>query len=72
VTDNPVSETYWKVANGIRLTGMPAFKTKLTDTQVWQVSQLIAHTNEISDSVKRTLVTDVTMPAGSAPNSKDK
>jgi thiosulfate dehydrogenase len=72
VTDDPVSETYWKVANGIRLTGMPAFKTKLTDTQVWQVSQLIAHTNEISDSVKRTLVTDVTMPAGSAPNSKDK
>jgi len=25
VTDNPVGETYWKVANGIRLTGMPAF-----------------------------------------------
>jgi thiosulfate dehydrogenase len=34
VTDDPVSESYWKVANGIRLTGMPAFKTKLSDTQV--------------------------------------
>ena len=43
VTDDPVSETYWKTANGIRLTGMPAFKTKLTDTQMWQVSQLVAH-----------------------------
>ena len=52
VTDDPVSETYWKTANGIRLTGMPAFKTKLTDTQMWQVSQLLAHANEIPDSVK--------------------
>ena len=75
VTDDSVSESYWKVANGIRLTGMPSFKTKLTDTQVWQVSQLIAHANEISDSVKRALVTDVTTPApppGSALTTKDK
>jgi thiosulfate dehydrogenase len=62
VTDDPVSETYWKTANGIRLTGMPAFKTKLTDTQMWQVSQLLAHANEIPDSVKSVLVSDVTPP----------
>jgi mono/diheme cytochrome c family protein len=66
VTDDPVSETYWKTANGIRLTGMPAFKTKLTDTQMWQVSQLVAHANEIPDSVKTLLVPDVT-PSVSAP-----
>jgi thiosulfate dehydrogenase len=75
VTDDPVPESYWKAANGIRLTGMPAFKTKLTDTQLWQVSQLLAHTNEISDSVKRVLVTDAMTPAppsGSALNTKDK
>ena len=56
VTDDPASESYWKAANGIRLTGMPAFKTKLTDTELWQVSQLVAHANEISESVKRGLV----------------
>ena len=75
VTDDPVTESYWKVANGIRLTGMPAFKTKLTATQLWQVSQLLAHANEVSDSVKRVLVTDITTPApplGSALSSKDK
>lgn len=66
VTDDPVSESYWKTANGIRLTGMPAFKTKLTDTQMWQVSQLVAHTNEIPESVKNLLVPDVT-PSMSAP-----
>jgi thiosulfate dehydrogenase len=75
VTDDPVEESYWKAANGIRLTGMPAFKTKLTDTQLWQVSQLLAHANEISDSVKRALVTDAMTPAppsGAALNTKGK
>jgi thiosulfate dehydrogenase len=58
VTDDPASETYWKAANGIRLSGMPSFKTKLTDTQLWQVSELLAHANEIPDSAKRLLVPD--------------
>src|SRR5579863_3925553 len=30
VTDDPVGETFWKVQNGIRLTGMPAFKGSLS------------------------------------------
>ena len=47
VTDEARIESYWKAANGIRLSGMPAFKTELTDTQLWQVSQLVAHANEI-------------------------
>jgi thiosulfate dehydrogenase len=61
VTDDPVAESYWKTANGIRMTGMPAFKSKLTDGQLWQVSQLLAHANDIPDSVKRVLLPDVTM-----------
>jgi thiosulfate dehydrogenase len=59
VTDDPVSESYWKAANGIRLSGMPAFKTKLTDTQLWQVSQLVAHANDLPESVKKALAPDV-------------
>ena len=41
VSDDSAGETYWKVANGIRLSGMPAFKHVLTDTQMWQVSLLL-------------------------------
>ena len=52
VTDDEPGETYWKVANGIRLTGMPEFKQSLTDTQMWQVSLLLANANKISDAVK--------------------
>lgn len=58
VTDDPAAETYWKAANGIRLSGMPSFKTRLTDTQLWQVSELLAHANEIPESVKKALVQD--------------
>jgi thiosulfate dehydrogenase len=64
VTDDPASESYWKVANGIRLTGMPAFKTNLTDTQLWQVSQLVALADKMPDSVKKALVPDV--PTGTS------
>jgi thiosulfate dehydrogenase len=69
VTDDPATETYWKVANGIRLTGMPAFKTKLTDVQEWQVSLLLAHANEIPESVKKALASDPAkaVPAHEAP-----
>jgi thiosulfate dehydrogenase len=66
VTDDPASESYWKAANGIRLSGMPTFKDKLTNTQLWQVSQLVAHANEIPDSVKKVLAADVRIPALSA------
>ncbi len=55
VTDDPAGETYWKVANGIRLTGMPAFQTSMTTTQMWQVSLLLAKANQLPDSVKRGL-----------------
>jgi mono/diheme cytochrome c family protein len=46
VTDDPPGETYWKVANGIRLTGMPAFKDALTETEMWQVSLLLANADK--------------------------
>lgn len=45
VSDDSAGETYWKVANGIRLTGMPAFSHVLTDTQMWQVSLLLKNAN---------------------------
>lgn len=41
VSDDPVGETEWKVVNGIRLTGMPAFGKVLNATQIWQVSLLL-------------------------------
>ena len=37
------------------LTGMPEFKHVLNDTQMWQVSLLLANADKISDAVKEKL-----------------
>jgi len=42
VTDDAPGETYWKVANGIRLTGMPGFNASLSNEQIWQVTLLLS------------------------------
>jgi len=55
VTDDPPGETYWKTANGIRLTGMPAFKTSLNDNQLWQVSVLLANADKLPRSATSVL-----------------
>jgi mono/diheme cytochrome c family protein len=46
VSDDLPGETFWKVANGIRLSGMPAFNRVLTETQIWQVSLLLANADK--------------------------
>lgn len=46
VSDDPPGETYWKVSNGIRLTGMPSFKGVLTENEMWQVSLLVANADK--------------------------
>jgi thiosulfate dehydrogenase len=51
VTDDPVYESYWKVTNGIRLTGMPAFVKILSEQERWQVSQLLANADKLSGDV---------------------
>jgi thiosulfate dehydrogenase len=55
VTDDPVGETFWKVQNGIRLTGMPGFQAALSETEMWQVSQLLAHADTLPLTVQQEL-----------------
>jgi len=55
VTDDPVGETYWKVANGIRLTGMPGFTGSLSEEEMWQVSQLLASADKLPADVQASL-----------------
>jgi thiosulfate dehydrogenase len=55
VTDDEPGETYWKIANGIRLTGMPGFKGDLSDTQMWQIALLLANADKIPPAAKDAL-----------------
>ncbi len=36
--DDPAEEVYWKVKNGIRLTGMPAFRQSLSEAQLMELT----------------------------------
>ena len=64
VSDDPAGVTYWKVANGIRLTGMPGFANSLTTDQMWQVSLLLANSDKLPPKVVSELQGASTQPAG--------
>jgi thiosulfate dehydrogenase len=66
VTDDDAWESYWKAENGIRMTGMPAFKGQLTETQIWQVVVLVKNADKITESVKKELAAGGTTPMSMA------
>jgi thiosulfate dehydrogenase len=55
VSDDPAGVTYWKVKNGIRLTGMPGFQKSLADQQMWQVTALVARADKLPPEVLEAL-----------------
>jgi thiosulfate dehydrogenase len=71
VSDDPPGETYWKVANGIRLTGMPSYKETLTETQMWQVSLLLANADKPLPPGAVSILNGETLPATPAPTVPD-
>lgn len=66
VSDDPVGVTYWKVANGIRLTGMPGFGGSLSTNQMWQVSLLLANSDKLPPKVLAELQGALIPPAGTS------
>jgi thiosulfate dehydrogenase len=59
VTDDETGETYWKIFNGIRLTGMPGFSKSLSETQMWQVAIVLANADKLPASAKAALVAPI-------------
>lgn len=66
VTDDEPWESYWKVENGIRMSGMPGFKGQLTETQIWQVAVLAKNADKISEPVKKELLAGNATPMAMA------
>jgi len=56
VSDDDPGETFWKVKNGIRLTGMPSFEHTLSNEDMWDVTLLLKAADQpMSPAVKGTL-----------------
>jgi len=49
--NRPDWQIYWIVRNGIRNTGMGAWKQLLTDDQIWQVTGFVSHINSLPEDV---------------------
>ncbi len=71
VTDDEAWESYWKVENGIRMTGMPGFKDRLTEKQIWQVSVLVKNADKITEAVRKELAAGASTPMDMAMPSSD-
>jgi len=67
VTDDEPGETYWKVANGIRMTGMPGYSQSLSSTQMWQVSLLLANADKLPETAKLALASGTAQAPSAGP-----
>ncbi|MHB8453659.1 MAG: c-type cytochrome [Acidiferrobacterales bacterium] len=52
VEDDPPGYSFWKIKHGIRLTGMPSFKSALTDHQIWTVSLFLKHMDSLPPAAR--------------------
>lgn len=47
VEDDPEGVSYWKIKHGIRLTGMPAWGSSLSDQQIWTLALFLKHMDKL-------------------------
>lgn len=53
VEDDPEGVIYWKVAHGIRFTGMPAFGKTLDGRELWKVTLLLKHLDALPPAARQ-------------------
>jgi mono/diheme cytochrome c family protein len=47
VEDDPEGVSYWKIKHGIRLTGMPSWRSTLSDRQIWTIALFLKNMNKL-------------------------
>ncbi len=53
VEHDPEGVSVWKITHGIRWTGMPAWKSSLSDRQIWTLALFLKHMNRLPPAVER-------------------
>lgn len=64
VSDDEPGETYWKVKNGIRLTGMPSYEHVLTTAEMWDVSLLVKNADQALPSPVMAILAEEDLHSG--------
>ncbi len=64
VSDDDAGVSYWKIKNGIRLTGMPAYQHLYSGTQIWDVALLLKNADQpLPEPVMKVLQQEAAAPA---------
>ena len=53
VEDDEDGENYWKIAHGIRMTGMPGFSKSLTDDEIWKIALFLKNMDKLPPAPKK-------------------
>jgi mono/diheme cytochrome c family protein len=53
VEDDPEGFSFWKIKHGIRWTGMPSWKSTLSDEQIWTLALFLAHMNKLPPAAEQ-------------------
>jgi len=65
VEDDPEEESYWKVAHGIRFTGMPSYSKTLTENEMWQLAVFLKHMDSLKPGAEAAWKA---LPSAQTPN----
>ena len=67
VSDDDAAVSYWKIKNGIRLTGMPAYQHLYSGTQMWDVALLLKSADQaLPEPVMKVLQQEAATPAANS------
>jgi thiosulfate dehydrogenase len=53
VEDDPEGYSFWKIAHGIRWTGMPAWRGTLNDEQIWTLALFLKHMDKLPPAAEQ-------------------
>ena len=53
VEDDPEGWTYWKIKNGIRWSGMPAWADRLKDGEIWTLALFLKHMDKLPPAAEQ-------------------
>jgi thiosulfate dehydrogenase len=77
--DMPENQNFYIIQHGVRLSGMPGWKTSLKESEMWQVTTFLSHMDKLPPQVSTAWKTAAmesgtagSADAGTKPASKDK
>jgi mono/diheme cytochrome c family protein len=53
VEDDPEGYSFWRIAHGIRWTGMPAWRGTLNDEQIWTLALFLKHMDKLPPAAQQ-------------------